>query len=109
MLGLLLALAGGAVVGLAGANATTLGFWTLLPWALGAFLTGYLARRRPALAGAIYGFALSFSFIVSVYTGAASVMNRMPYFTLLGVVGAVCGALLAVIGASVSSSRTSAG
>src|SRR5690349_9145779 len=108
MLGLLLALAGGAVVGLAGANATTLGFWTLLPWALGGFVTGYVVRRRPALTGAVYGFALSFTFMISVYTGAASVTSKVPYFLLLGLVGAACGAVLAAIGAHLSPSRSRA-
>ena len=88
----------GALVGWLGAHATILGAWTLLPWGLGGAILGYSARHRSALAGAVYGFVLSFVFMLSVYSGKAPVISRMPFFALLGVVGAVCGSILAVVG-----------
>ena len=96
MLAILGATALGVLLGLLGAHATTLGLWTLLPWAVGAAGVGYVARRRPGVAGAAYGFALAFVFMLGVYTGKASVLSRVPFFALLGVVGALCGAALAV-------------
>ena len=98
MANILIAAGLGAVLGLLGAHATFLGWWTLLPWAVGGAVVGYAARRRPAVAGASYGFVLSFAFMLGVYTGKASVLGRVPFFALLGVVGAVCGSSLAVAG-----------
>lgn len=86
----------GIALGLLGAHATILGLWTLLPWAVGACGVGYVARRRPGFAGAAYGFALAFVFMLGVYTGKAPVVSRVPFFALLGVVGALCGAGFAV-------------
>ena len=88
----------GVALGLLGAKAVVLGWWTLLPWAVGGAAVGYVARRRAALAGASYGFVLSFAFMLRVYTGRAPALSRVPFFALLGVVGALCGSSLAVAG-----------
>ena len=98
MLIILIAAAFGALLGWLGAHATALGWWTLFPWAVGGVIVGYAARARPALAGAFYGFVLSFVFMLSVYSGKASVLSRVPFFALLGAVGAVCGSSLSVAG-----------
>lgn len=96
MLIILGATALGVLLGFLGAHATVLGLWTLLPWAVGAAGVGCLARRRPGAAGAAYGFALAFVFMLGVYTGKASALSRVPFFALLGVIGALCGAGLAL-------------
>lgn len=93
-----IAAAFGALLGWLGAHATVLGSWTLLPWGIGGVAVGYRARSRPALAGATYGFILSFCFMLGVYSGTASVLSRVPFFALLGLVGAVCGAVAALAG-----------
>lgn len=98
MPGILVATVLGVVLGLLGARATILGAWTLLPWALGGVVVGYKVRRHPVVAGALYGFALSFVFMLAVYTGNASVLSRVPFFALLGLVGAACGASAAAGG-----------
>jgi hypothetical protein len=97
MLIIVIAAGFGALLGWLGAHAT-LGWFTLLPWAFGGLVVGYAARARPALAGALYGFALSFVFMLGVYTGKASVLSRLPFFAALGAVGAVCGLSLSLMG-----------
>lgn len=98
MLRFLLAVALGAALGLAGARATFLGWWTLLPWGAGALALGYTFRQRPLAVAGIYGFVLSFSFMVGVYRGARPLLSRAPFFALLGLVGASCAVLIALAG-----------
>jgi hypothetical protein len=106
---IIIAAALGAVLGWAGAHATYLGWWTLLPWGAGAIAIGYFMRPRSLLAGAVYGFVLSFSFMLSVYTGTASVLSRVPFFALLGGVGAICAFVLSFAGSRLATrlARTS--
>lgn len=90
----------GLVLGWAGSHALFLGFWTLIPWGTGALGLGYwLGKRSALLAGALYGFALSVVFLLAGYTGAAPVATRVPFFALLGLFGAACGLVLALLGA----------
>ena len=87
----------GIALGLGGAHATFLGAWTLIPWALVALALGWrVIWHSAALAGALYGFALAFTFMIGVYTGAVPVTSKFAGFFVLGVVGAVCGGALAV-------------
>lgn len=90
----------GAVLGFAAAHALFLGSWTLGPWALGGLALGWWNGRPGApLAGALYGFALSFVFMLANYSGTAPVLSRTPFFALLGLFGAGCGAVLTLLGA----------
>lgn len=98
MFGILIAAGVGAVLGVLGAHATVLDGWTLLPWAVAGAIVGYTTRRRPVIAGAVYGFVLAFVFMLDVYTGKASLLSRAPYFALLGVIGAICGVIVAAAG-----------
>ena len=94
------ALALGLLLGWGASHALSLGWWTLLPWGLAAVALGYRASRARALiAGAVYGFALCFVFTLAGYGGAAPAISRIPFFTALGLVGALCGLLLALLGA----------
>jgi ABC-type Fe3+-siderophore transport system permease subunit len=91
----------GALLGIAGAYVQSVGSWTLLPWALGGIAIGYVSPKRGAMfTGAAYGFALAFAFMIAAYTGAAPVRTRLPAFALLGLVGAVCGAVLSLAASS---------
>ena len=91
----------GTALGWIGALVPALGWWTLLPWGIVGGLLGF-AMRRPALIGVIYGFFLSFSFMMAGYTGTASRLSRIPGFALLAAGGAVAGLIVAVLGAAIA-------
>ena len=96
----------GVALGFGGAHVTALGIWTLGPWGLVAMALGWrIAWPDAALAGSAYGFALALTFMISVYTGADPVTRKLPGFILLGLVGAVCGGVLAAWSARVSSRK----
>ena len=95
----------GATLGVLGARYLFVGSsLSLVPWGLVAVVVGVLAHsRRAALAGAAaYGFALAFTFMVAGYDGTATVLSRVPFFAILGLVGAACAALLALLGSLVA-------
>jgi len=94
------AVVAGLLLGWASAHALFLQWWTLVPWGIAGLALGYRAgRREAAIAGALYGFVLCFVFTLAGYDGAASVVSRVPFFSILGLVGAVCGLVLALLGA----------
>src|SRR5881398_3709388 len=91
----------GLLLGWAAAHILSLQWWTLVPWGLAAVALGYRANRATAVvAGALYGFVLCFVFTLASYGGAAPAITRVPFFTVLGLVGALCGLLLALLGAT---------
>ena len=95
------AVALGFILGWAAAHALFLHWWTLVPWGVAALALGYRANRAGAVtAGAVYGFVLCFVFTLATYGGAAPAITRVPFFTVLGLVGALCGLLLALLGAA---------
>lgn len=91
----------GAALGVIGSRVLFVGSaLSLVPWsvaglALGAWSTGY---RQSLVVGAAFGFAVAFIFMASGYAGAAPLVTRLVPFAALGLVGAVCGLGLAVIG-----------
>ena len=90
----------GLLLGWAATHALSLQWRTLAPWGLAALALGYRTTRATAIgAGAVYGFVLCFTFTLVGYAGAAPAITRVPFFTVLGLVGAVCGLLLALLGA----------
>src|SRR6266699_194880 len=92
------AVALGVLLGWTAAHFLSLQWWTLVPWGLAAVALGYRANRAGAtIAGAVYGFVLCFVFTLAGYGGAAPAITRLPFFTALGLVGAVCGLLLALL------------
>ena len=94
------------LLGWAAAHGLSLQWWTLVPWGLAAVALGYRANRATAMvAGALYGFVLCFVFTLATYGGAAPAITRVPFFTVLGLVGALCGVLLALLGAFVMPGR----
>ena len=98
------AIALGVLLGWAATHAFFLQWWTLVPWGLAAVGLGHRATRASAaIAGALYGFVLCFVFTLAGYGGTAPVIARVPFFTVLGGVGAVCGLLLALLGSALAS------
>ncbi len=95
----------GVVLGFVGSKFLFVGSGlSLAPWALVGLATGiYSKSRKEALiAGAVYGFILSFVFMLSGYNGNRSTFSVLPFFILLGIFGAVCGAILGLIGSILS-------
>jgi hypothetical protein len=91
----------GALLGVIGAKYLFVGSGiSLLPWALVGLIVGYycLDRRRAAYNGAVYGFFLTFSFMISGYSGSEPLLTRIPFFILLGLAGALCGIFLSLPG-----------
>jgi hypothetical protein len=88
----------GAVLGIIGARYLFVGSaLSLIPWGAAGLLIG-LWTNRPLQAlgdGGLYGFVLSFVFMASGYSGSAALITRLPFFAILGLVGAICGAGLA--------------
>ena len=94
-----LALALGVILGFGGSYMLFLQIWTLVPWGIAAIALGYWAPRGGGfLIGGVYGFTLSFVFMIAGYNGAEALMSRLPFFALLGLFGALCGMLLTLAG-----------
>jgi len=74
---------------------------SLIPWGIAGVLLGlWCTQYRQATGlGALYGFLIAFTFMAAGYQGAAPILSRVPFFAILGLVGAVCGVGLGVIGA----------
>ena len=73
---------------------------SLIPWGLVGLAIGYVgATRWQSLGlGGVYGFTLAFFFMLSGYSGRLPVISRVGPFVVLGIIGAFCGAFLAVVG-----------
>lgn len=72
----------------------------LVPWALIGLAVGGLSagRRDAAVAGAAYGFALAYVFMLASYDGSAALASRLAPFVVFGVFGAACGVGLGLLG-----------
>src|SRR5438128_12381990 len=87
------------LLGWAAAHGLSLQWWTLVPWGLAAVALGYRANRATAVvAGALYGFVLCFVFTLASYGGAAPAITRVSFFSVLGIVGVLCGFVLSLLG-----------
>jgi len=93
----------GSLLGVLGARYLFVGSWiSLIPWTLVGLTLGYWStKHRPALVGAVYGFSLSFVFMVAGYTGQAPLLTRVLPFAVFGAFGGVCGCVLGLLGAFV--------
>ena len=93
----LVAVLGGALLGVIGARFLFVGSGlSLIPWAVAALALGiWCSSWRQALAvGAAFGFSLAFVFMLAGYAGAAPLSTRVLPFAALGVVGAGFGLAL---------------
>jgi hypothetical protein len=100
------AVAVGAALGAIGARGPFIGSaLSLIPWAAAGLVLGYSSRdrRRARANGAVFGFALAFTFMAVGYDGAPALVTRLPFFAALGVLGAACGVVLASLGRRVRS------
>ena len=88
----------GVIIGATGPQYVFLGWYSLIPWGLVAVALGTWGSKREALkSGAVYGFSLSFAFLIAGYTGTASLVSRFPFFVILALFGAVCGLALSAL------------
>jgi hypothetical protein len=90
----------GALLGIVGARYVLVGSaLSLVPWSIAGLCIGAFNDRRGAMInGAVYGFVLSFAFMCAGYSGASPLVTRVPFFLLLGAIGAVCGFALGNLG-----------
>ncbi len=100
MVRLIVSIVVGAVLGVIGSRYLFVGSWlSLIPWGIVGLALGMWGERRQAMIdGAAYGFVLAFVFMLSGYSGTASIASRLPFFAALGVVGAICGFVLGLVG-----------
>jgi hypothetical protein len=90
----------GALLGIVGARYLLAGSaLSLVPWSIAGICIGCFNDRRGAMInGAVYGFVLAFAFMCAGYKGAQPLLMRVPFFLLLGAIGAVCGFALGNLG-----------
>jgi hypothetical protein len=89
----------GVAIGAVGPQYVFLGAYSFIPWGLVAVGLGLWGNKREALKnGAVYGFSLSFAFLVVDYHGAPSLVSRFPFFLILSLFGAACGLALSALG-----------
>ena len=76
---------------------------TLAPWTAAGLLIGYFAGsiRPGVMSGALFGFAASLVYLLLGYNGSRPIYMVLPFFVLLSLFGALCGAILGVGGAFV--------
>jgi hypothetical protein len=97
---LLIAIVTGALLGIIGSRYLFVGSGlSLIPWGIIGLAIGYWSQKREWLInGGVYGFALAFVFMIAGYTGSESLISRLPFFAIIGVVGGVCGIVLGALG-----------
>ncbi len=95
----------GLVLGIACARYVFVGSWlALVPWTLAGLAIGFWGTKNESIFnGMSYGSVLSFVFMLAGYNGKASLISRVPFFTVLGVFGGVCGLILGILGFSMKS------
>ena len=76
---------------------------SLVPWGIAGVLLGLWCPlfQEAVPIGALYGFLVAFTFMAAGYQGSAPILTRLPFFAILGIVGAICGIVLGVIGSFV--------
>jgi len=94
----------GIFLGLVGSRYVFVRSWlSLIPWGIAGLLIGFFSGVKKAglINGVAYGFALCFFFMVFGYSGTFSLVSRFPFFAVIGLIGAVFGLVLALIGITV--------
>ena len=84
----------GVMLGLLGG-----GVFVLLPWTVAGLVIGYLSktRKESIISGVVFGFLLSFLFMVHGYQGKNPITQAIPLFLGLGLFGALCGTILSFV------------
>jgi hypothetical protein len=77
---------------------------SLIPWGLASVLIGVVAstRKQAVVDAASFGFALAMSFMAFSYEGDDGIASVIPPFCLLGLIGAACAVVLAILGRAVT-------
>lgn len=98
----------GLILGFVGARYLFVGSWlVLIPWTVAGLAIGFWCTKNESIVnGVVYGFVLSFVFLLAQYSGKASLISRVPFFAVLGVFGGVCGLVLGLLGSSVKTKLT---
>jgi hypothetical protein len=91
----LISILAGAVLGFLGGPVQV-----LIIWALAGLLLGFISgtRRIAISSGIIFGFIVSFMFMLTGYSGEAPFYTHFLPFGALGVFGGICGLILAMVG-----------
>lgn len=94
------AVVAGLILGVVGARYLFVGSWlNLVPWAIAGLAIGFWGAKNESLVnGVAYGFVLTFVFMLAGYEGKPSLISRVPFFAILGVVGGMCGLILGFVG-----------
>ena len=93
--------AAGVFLGLVGARYVFVNSaLSLIPWGVASILIGVLStsRKHAIVDAAVFGFALAFSFMAFSYDGNDGAARVIAPFCLLGLVGAACAVVLALVG-----------
>lgn len=101
MIKLLVSIIVGAILGIVGSRFLFVGSWhSLIIWGIVGLVIGYWSsnRKEALINGSVFGFVLSFVFMLAGYAGSAPILTRTPFFAILGIFGSVCGFILAFIG-----------
>jgi hypothetical protein len=89
----------GGAIGFVGGSAWVLILWAIVGLAIGAFAA---SKKAAMVNGAVYGFVLSYIFMIASYSGKASLSTKLLPFLLFGIFGATCGLVLALVGAVIA-------
>lgn len=81
----------GAILGIIGGPVQILVLWGVIGLAIGYLSPNF---RSASLVGIVYGFTVSFTFMVHGYNGSEPIMNKLVPLAALGVFGAFCGLVL---------------
>ena len=98
---LIIAVIVGLLLGAVVSKYLFVGSWlNLVLWGAAGVIIGWFTRsfRESLASGAVFGFVLAFSFMMAGYSGTMPVASRILPFSILGVVGAVCGIVLTIFG-----------
>lgn len=92
----------GIILGYASSQTFLAHSWIALAvWGLAGLVFGYLVpnKRRAYISGALYGLLLTESFIIFGFHGASTAIRGFIVLAIiLGVVGAICGLIIFMIG-----------
>lgn len=91
----------GSILGIVGARYLFVNSWlSLIPWGAAGFILGWTSsnKKTAVINGFIYGFFLTFIFMISGYNGAQPVITRIPPFAIIGIIGGTCGVIAAMAG-----------
>ncbi|MDX6278138.1 MAG: hypothetical protein QOJ72_2266 [Nocardioidaceae bacterium] len=94
-------IAAGVVLGLVGARYVFVNSGlSLIPWGVASVLIGVVStsRKHAIIDAGVFGFALAVSFMAFSYDGSNGVASVIVPFSLLGLVGAACAIVLALLG-----------